>query len=138
MDRTCGKLTVFFEQPFWVGVFERIEEDRLSVAKVTFGAEPKDYEIQAYVQQYYFSLKFSPAVGTAVKETKRNPKRMQREAKKQVQETGIGTRSQQALKLQQEQNKQERKVQIRERKEAEALRMFELKQQKKREKHRGH
>ena len=35
---------------------------------------------------------------------------MQREAKKQMQETGIGTKSQQALKLQQEQNKQERKV----------------------------
>ena len=29
---------------------------------------------------------------------------MQREAKKQMQETGIGTKSQQALKLQQEQN----------------------------------
>ena len=37
-------------------------------------------------------------------------KRMQREAKKQMQETGIGTKSQQALKLQQEQNKLERKV----------------------------
>ena len=39
---------------------------------------------------------------------------MQREAKKQMQETGIGTKSQQALKLQQEQNKQERKVRSRE------------------------
>lgn len=63
---------------------------------------------------------------------------MQREAKKQMQETGIGTKSQQALKLQQEQNKQERKVRSREKKEADELRMFELKQQKKREKHRGH
>ena len=34
---------------------------------------------------------------------------MQRSAKKQMLETGIGTKSQQALKLQQEQNKQERK-----------------------------
>ena len=55
--------------------------------------------------------------------------RMQREAKKQMQETGIGTKSQQALKLQQEQNKQERKVRSREKKEADELRMFELKQQ---------
>ena len=54
---------------------------------------------------------------------------MQREAKKQMQETGIGTKSQQALKLQQEQNKQERKVRSREKKEADELRMFELKQQ---------
>ena len=42
MDRVSGKLTVYFEEPFWVGVFERIESGKLSVAKVTFGAEPKD------------------------------------------------------------------------------------------------
>ncbi|MFI7846041.1 YjdF family protein [Dorea amylophila] len=138
MDKASGKLTVYFEEPFWVGVFERIEDGKLSVAKVTFGAEPKDYEVQEYIQKHYFSLKFSPAVDTVVKDIKRNPKRMQREAKKQMQETGIGTKSQQALKLQQEQNKQERKVRSREKKEADELRMFELKQQKKREKHRGH
>ena len=94
--------------------------------------------MQEYVQKYYFSLKFSPAVDTVVKDIKRNPKRMQREAKKQMQEIGIGTKSQQALKLQQEQNKQERKLRSQEKKEAEKLRMFELKQQKKREKHKGH
>ena len=138
MAKANGKLTVYFEEPFWVGVFERIEDGKLSVAKVTFGAEPKDYEVQEYIRKYYSSLKFSPAVDTVVKDIKRNPKRMQREAKKQMQETGIGTKSQQALKLQQEQNKQERKVRSREKKEADELRMFELKQQKKREKHRGH
>ena len=46
MDKASGKLTVYFEEPFWVGVFERIEDGKLSVAKVTFGAEPKDYEVQ--------------------------------------------------------------------------------------------
>ena len=138
MDKVSGKLTVYFEEPFWVGIFERIEDGKLSVAKVTFGAEPKEYEVQEYVQKYYFSLKFSPAVDTVVKDIKRNPKRMQREAKKQMQEIGIGTKSQRALKLQQEQNKQERKLRSQEKKEAEKLRMFELKQQKKREKHKGH
>lgn len=62
---------------------------------------------------------------------------MQRDVKKQLQDAGIGTKSQQALKLQHEQNKQERKVRSREQKLAEAERMFELKQQKKKEKHRG-
>ena len=138
MDKANGKLTVYFEEPFWVGVFERIEDGKLSVAKVTFGAEPKDYEVQEYIQKHYASLKFSPAVDTVVKDIKRNPKRIQREAKKQMLETGIGTKSQQALKLQQEQNKQERKVRSREKREADELRMFELKQQKKREKHNGH
>lgn len=58
--------------------------------------------------------------------------------KKQLQDTGIGTKAQQALKLQQEQNKQERKVKSREQKLAEVERMFELKQQKKKDKHRGY
>ena len=138
MDKVSGKLIVYFEEPFWVGLFEHIENGKLFVAKVIFGAEPKDYEVQEYIQQYYSSLKFSPAVETVVKEIKRNPKRMQREAKRQMQETGIGTKSQQALKLQQEENKQDRKIRSKEKKEAEKLRMFELKQQKKREKHKGH
>ena len=57
--------------------------------------------------------------------------------RKQVQNTGIGTKSQQALKLQQEQLKIERKIVNREQREAEKQRQFELKQQKKKEKHRG-
>ena len=58
--------------------------------------------------------------------------------KKHTLETGLGTKSQQALKLQHEQNKLERKVISREQKEVEAFRQFELKQKKKREKHKGH
>ena len=137
MDKVNGRLTVYFEEPFGVGIFEHIEDGKLSVAKVTFGAEPKDYEVQEYIQKYYFGLKFSPAVEAIVKDIKRNPKRMQREAKKML-KNGIGTKSQQALKLQQEQNKQERKEKKRKKKEAEEQRMFELKQRKKREKHKGH
>lgn len=138
MDKVNGKLTVYFEEPFWVGVFEHIEDGKLSVAKITFGAEPKDYEVQEYIQKYYFSLRFTPAVETVVKDIKRNPKRMQREARKQMLETGIGTKSQQALKLQQEQNKQERKERGHKNKEVEGQRRFELGQQKRREKHKGH
>ena len=95
-------LTVYFDDPFWIGVFERIENGKLSVSKVTFGAEPKDYEIQDYIFSNYYKLKFSPAVDVVVKEGKRNPKRLQRDAKKTVLEKGVGTKSQQALKLQQE------------------------------------
>lgn len=138
MGKASGKLTVFFEEPFWVGIFERVEDGKLSATKVTFGAEPKDYEINAFLQKNYYSLNFSPAVDTVVKEVKKNPKRMQRDVKKQLQDTGIGTRSQQALKLQQEQNKISRKTKSREQKLAEEERRFSLKQEKKKEKHRGH
>ena len=138
MNRAISKLTVNFENPFWIGVFERIENGKLSVCKVTFGAEPKDYAIQEFVLKNYYSLQFSPAVTTVVKETIRNPKRMQREAKKQLQTTGVGTKSQEALKLQHEQCKQERKIRSKEQKEAEEQRMFELKQRRRLEKHKGH
>ena len=137
MDRVSGKLTVFFEEPFWVGVFEHVSDGKLSVCKVTFGAEPKDYEIYDFILKNYYRLRFSPAVATDVKEIGRNPKRVQREVRKQVQNTGIGTKSQQALKLQQEQLKTERKIVSRKRREVEKQRQFELKQQKRKEKHRG-
>ena len=138
MDETVGKLSVFFEDPFWVGVFEITQNGELSVAKVTFGAEPKDYEVFEFVLKHYYHLQFSPAVKVTVKEKHTNPKRMQREAKKQMADTGIGTKSQQALKLQHEQFKTERKIKSREQKQADEQRLFELKQQKKKEKHKGH
>lgn len=138
MNKVSGKLTVYFEEPFWVGVFEHIEDGKLSVAKVIFGAEPKDYEVQEYIQKYYSDLKFSMAVDTAVKDISRNSKRMQRQARKQMLKKGIGTKSQQLLKLQHEQNKQERKERSHKKKETEEHIMFELKQQKKKERHKGH
>ena len=137
MEEQSGKLTVFFEDPFWVGVFERISDGKLSVCKVTFGAEPKDYEIYAFVLQNHGRLKFSPSVEAEAKKTSHNPKRIQREIQRQVQNTGIGTKAQQALKLQQEQMKTERKTESRRRREEEKQLRFEQKQQKRKEKHRG-
>ena len=62
MDKSITKLTVFFEGPFWVGVFERIEQGRLSVCKVTFGVEPKDYEVHTFYLENYDRFTFSPAL----------------------------------------------------------------------------
>ena len=67
-----------------------------------------------------------------------NPKRKLRNAKKQLQNTGIGTKSQQALQAQREEFKTERRQNSKEQKEAEEQRRFDLKQQKRKEKHRGH
>ncbi len=114
----------------------KVQGKKLSVSKVTFGTEPKDYEVYEFLLKHYYDLQFSPSVTTVIKEVKQNPKRRQREVKKQLRNTGIGTKSQQALKLQQEQNKQERKV-SRKQKQAEAEYQFQLRQEKKKEKHRG-
>lgn len=137
MDKVSVAFFVFFEEPFWIGILERISDGKLSVCKVTFGAEPKDCEVYEYLLRNYDKLRLSPAVDAAVKESMKNPKRIQREVHRQIQNAGIGTKSQQALKLQHEQLKQERKVFAREVKDAEKQHRFELKQQKKKEKHRG-
>ncbi|MBQ1411324.1 MAG: YjdF family protein [Oscillospiraceae bacterium] len=132
-----ARLTVYFDDPFWVGIFERIEDGKLSVCKVTFGAEPKDTELYAYILAHYAELVFSPAVETNIRHAADNPKRRQRNARKQLEHPGVGTKSQQTLQLQLEQNKQERNLRSRAQKQAEAERQFALRQQKKKEKHKG-
>lgn len=138
MEQTGCCLTVWFEEPFWVGMFQRTDGGRLSVAKVVFGAEPKDYEVYAFVLRHYDSLAFSPAVEACVKAMPRSPKRQLRDVKKQLPQRGTGTRSQQALKMEQEQGKAERKAHHKQQKEAEEQRRFAMKQRKRKDKHRGH
>lgn len=133
-----GKLTVFFEGPFWVGVFERVSNGKLSVCKIVFGAEPKDHEVWDFILKHYYELKFSPAIETEVRQTADNPKRRQRNAKKQLQISGVGTKSQQALQMQREEMKIKRKQISKEQRETEKQRQFDLKQQKRKAKHKGH
>lgn len=132
-----GTLTVFFDDPFWVGVFERCDNGRLSVCKVTFGAEPKEQEIYEFVLKHFSELLFSQEIDIIQRKAADNPKRRQRNARKQMERSGVGTKSQRALQMQLEQNKLERKVKTREQKLADKQRMFEIKQKKKREKHKG-
>lgn len=138
MDKVSIRLQVFFEELFWVGIFEQAYNGKLSVCKVTFGAEPKDYEIQKFIMKKYYNLIFSPSVDSEEKISRKiNPKRLQREVKKQIANVGIGTKSQQALKLQQEQGKIARKARSRKKQEMEKEIKFELKKQKRKEKHKG-
>lgn len=138
MQKNESKLTVFFEDPFWVGVYERVFEAELEVCKITFGAEPRDGEIYEFILCSFNRLVFSSPVKAEEKqETKINPKRMQREINKQLDFHGIGTKSQQALKLQQEQEKTARKEKSKLKTEEEKQLKYDLHQQKQKEKHRG-
>ena len=137
MDERKNQLTVYFEDPFWVGVLERIEDGALSVCKVTFGAEPKDYDVFSYVLKNYARLRFSPAVAAAVRQDAANPKRMQREIRRTSSGGGVGTKAQQALQLQREEQKLERETRTRKQRDAEKQLKFDRRQQKRKEKHRG-
>lgn len=132
------KLTVFFESPFWVGVFESVTDGELKVAKLTFGSEPGNQEIYEFILKYYGRLQFSTAFKVKVPAKKKNPKRLLKEAKKQMNDRGIGTKAQQVLKQYHEQQKRESKQQIKKKKQLLEKRQFDLKQQKKKEKHKGH
>lgn len=109
MDKVTVTFTVFFEEPFWVGVLESAAGGKERVCKITFGAEPKDYEVHRFLLENYHQLHFSPAVAVKEKKPSQNRKRLQRELRKQLQNKGIGTKSQQALQLQREEMKTESK-----------------------------
>ena len=111
------KLTIYFEEPFWVGVFEELDGGKLSVCRMVFGAEPTDAEIYDFILKHYYHLRFSVPVKTEIKQKADNPKRRQRNARKQLEKSGIGTKSQQALQKQYEENKTERRQLSREQKE---------------------
>ena len=101
----CGyaRLTVWFADPFWVGVYEREAEGRLEVCRHTFGAEPKDGEVWQWLLSAWRGLDFSPAVEAPRRPSGReNPKRVRRQARNRPEKTGVGTKAQQALQLQRE------------------------------------
>lgn len=138
METAKSKLTILFDPPFWVGVFERERAGLYEACRVVFGAEPRDFEVYAYILDRYDHLTFSPALGFGPAEDREvNPKRAQREARCQTQLSGIGTKAQQALQLQREQNKEERRALSREVREAEEDRRRQLRREKKKQKHRG-
>lgn len=127
-----SELTVMFESPFWIGIYERYADGLYEVCKITFGAEPKDYDVYSFFLQNQSKLKFSLPQKTEIAEARKiNQKRMQREINKQLQNKGIGTKAQQALKLRREQNKLERKSKLREKKQAEKELKYALKREKK-------
>ena len=139
MDDSSVTLTVFFEGQFYVGLVERTENSKLTVCRIVFGAEPKDYEVYHALLEHFGELRFSPSITEERKpEAAVNPKRMQRDASRQLAQSGVGTKAQQALKLQHEQNKLEHRERSREQREADEARRFQQKQDKRKEKHRGH
>lgn len=137
MQKIECRITVFFEEPFWIGVFEVIASDKMSVSKITFGAEPKDFQIYEFILENFYALEFSLPVKADGKRIKANPKRMQRAVKKQVKSKGIGTKSMEALKLHHDEIKNIRKKKTKEQKEKEKQERFMRWKQKQKNKHRG-
>ena len=133
-----SSLTILFEAPFWIGLYERTDNGKYEVCKITFGSEPKDYEVYEFLLKNWHKLKFSPPIQTEVAiERKINSKRMQREIQSQLQDKGIGTKAQpRRLKLNCEQWLNRKKSKSREQKRRRKTASLPS-QEKKKAKHRG-
>ena len=83
MSESCSTLTVYFEDPFWVGIYERQNAGKLEVCKIVYGPEPKIYEVYEHLLTNWYRFSFSPPVD-AESSTARalNPKRLQRQVKR--------------------------------------------------------
>lgn len=133
------KLTVFFDGQFWLGIFERIDEEMLETSKVVFGAEPKDYEIFSFILNNYYKLKFSSPITVLAMDFKKiNPKRQHRLINKEINDKGIGTKAQQAIKLEQEARKTEKEKLSKEKREEQEKIKFQKHKDKRKEKKKGH
>lgn len=130
--------TVFFEAPFWKGIYERQEKNKLSVAIVIFGSEPKDNEVLEFLNTNFTKLSFTNEITAKQTTTIISYKRLQRKIKKETQPKGIGTKSQQALQQQRQLDKTEQKEKQKENKKILEQQHFVQKQQKKKQKRKGH
>lgn len=139
MNIITAKLTVLFEDPFWIGVFEIEHKSKLTVCKTTFGAEPSDSQIFEFINKSYNKLVFSPPLDTNKASKKHiNPKRMQREIHNATIVSQVGTKAQNAIKLWQEQYKSEHKTNIKKLRDEQKERLFKIHIEKKKQKHKGH
>lgn len=135
MDCVC---TIFFEDPFWVGVFERNEKGGYSVARYVFGSEPTDAQLLRFAAAEATHLVFSAhTYSPPENRTGVNFKRRQRLARKETSQVGIGTLAQRTLQAEREHMKQTSAEKSRVERQEEQLAKFQKKQAAKKEKHRG-
>jgi len=135
------KLTVYYDDQFWVGVVEEQLDNELKAARYIFGPEPHDSEILWFVNHKMTellantrSLKCSekPGAGKRI-----NPKRLARQVAKEIQHKGITTASQEAIQADLESRKKEKQTLSKWQREEISRRKREIAVRKAKEKHKG-
>lgn len=142
MTMAVVKAMIFFEKHFWVGTFERTDKEGYAVARHIFGAEPSDPEIHEFVLNHYVDLKFGEAREINVHIQRMNPKRVQREVRREMANLKEAARpstiAQDYMREEIEKKKKEKKGISSVEKQARKEELFALKKEKRKEKHRGH
>lgn len=136
------KATIFYENRFWVGTFERTDKEGYAVARHIFGSEPSDPEIYDFVLNHYHELQFGQLKEVSIQIQRMNPKRVQREVRREMErmkETARpSTLAQDYMREELEMKKKERSSISSAEKQARKDEQFAMKQEKRKEKHRGH
>ncbi|MEU7689361.1 YjdF family protein [Microbispora hainanensis] len=137
-------LSVYFENPFWVGVLEIVEGGELRATRFVLGSEPTDPELYAFLMRHGVALleraEAAPAVPVEERGDRRvNPKRAAKLAARAVARvTRRGTAAQEALRLEMENAKGAARVNRRERERALAEHRREVARRKRIERRRDH
>ncbi|MBP9842257.1 MAG: YjdF family protein, partial [Simkaniaceae bacterium] len=107
------KATIFFEKCYWVGTFERTDKEGYAVARHIFGSEPKDTEVHEFVLNHYHELNFGALKEIQLEIRRMNPKRVQREVRREMEKiketTRPSTLAQDYLREELEKHKKEKK-----------------------------
>jgi len=138
---TTIQATIFFEKIYWVATFERTDKDGYAVARHIFGGEPSDPEIYDFVLNHYKELKFGEIKDINIQIQRMNPKRVQREVRREMEKFKISTKpstlAQDYIREELEKKKKEKKSITSAEKQARKDQQFAIKQKKKKKKQQG-
>jgi len=130
--------TVFFEDPFWVGIVEENYNGINYMGKHIFGAEPSNSELLQFYIYEFDKIKKVKISETNIETRKMGFKKSLNKSKKAQDKIGVGTKSQNLFKMAFEEGmetkKKERKIEELTNKEEK----YKKKQEKKLEKKKGH
>lgn len=133
------KLTVLYQVPFWVGIFERISNNTYSVGRTIFGGEPSEVELFEFIINEFDQIRFSePGKEKQIEIKKKSPKRILREVRNQITKVGLVSKAQEALRIELEKNKLLKKKDSKQQREEREQMLFDMRQEKKKKKKRGH
>jgi len=91
--------TVFFEDPFWVGVLEENYNGINYMGKHIFGAEPSNSELLLFYVYEFENIKKIKISETDIKTKKMNFKKSISKSRKTQNKIGVGTKSQNLFKI---------------------------------------
>lgn len=134
------QVTIQHNGRFFEAIFERNDDQGVAVCRHIFGSEPSDPEIYEFILHHYHQLKFSTPLQFELVIKRKKFKRMMREVKKEMSKPREHreTRSHELLREEMEKNKKTRKKISKKQKQQAIEDKFQLKQLKRKQKHRGH